>query len=148
MNLMSFFCLLATPCRCIRHELSGPVMYSAPVAICLVSLSSPIREDTSGSSMENMPPNPQHSSTLSGSRTVIPSTRESRSFILEYLGMLRSLGDDNHNSRTPWNELCKLTLCVILPGSVLTLRTSCRNSQISIIFSDVSQKCLPFSSLG
>ena len=96
---------IINPCMCIRHEESGPVMYSAPVAIWRFILSCPIRAETSGSSIENIPPNPQHSSTLSGSTTSMPSTIWSKSLILLKRGMLRSEGDESPNSLTPWQLL-------------------------------------------
>ena len=57
--------------------------------------------ETSFSSIENMPPKPQHSSGRSGSLTVIPSTSDRRSLIFEYDPTLRSDGEDNPSSRTP-----------------------------------------------
>ena len=66
MNLIGLFSFFAMPCMCIRHDESGPVMYSAPVAMWRSILSSPMRFDTSGSSTENIPPKPQHSSLRSG----------------------------------------------------------------------------------
>ncbi len=58
------------------------VTYSAPVAMWRLILSSPIRVETAGSSIENIPPNPQHSSLRSGSWMVIPSTIFNKSMIL------------------------------------------------------------------
>src|SRR3712207_5454994 len=67
-----------TPCMCIRHELSAPVIYSAPVPIWSFTLSRAMQTDTACSSTANIPPNPQHSSVWEGSNTSTPSTRPSR----------------------------------------------------------------------
>ena len=50
------------PPMCIRHERSPAHRTSAPVSITASILSASIAADTSGFLIENVPPNPQHSS--------------------------------------------------------------------------------------
>lgn len=148
MNLIGIFSFLAMPAMCMRHEESGPVTYSAPVAMCLFIFSSPIRVETAGSSMENMPPKPQHSSFLSGSWMVMPSTSCKRSMILLNGLTLHSEGDDRFSSLTPWQLLCTLTGWGNYPGTSFTFSTSWRNSTISMILPEETHSCLPFRILG
>jgi len=73
------FVVVDDACMCIRHELSAPVMYSAPVERWSRTLSRPMQVETAFSSTENIPPKPQHSSMREGSAISMPSTIVSRS---------------------------------------------------------------------
>src|SRR5215210_2994306 len=67
------------PPRCIRQLESQETIVSAPLFSRAAIFSSAIAVDTSGILTENMPPNPQHNSSLSHSTSSRPETPFSRS---------------------------------------------------------------------
>jgi hypothetical protein len=118
-NLIGAPARCAQPRWCIRHDMSGETMYSAPAARWSATLSWPILADTGSSSTENVPPKPQHSSTRSGCTISIPFTAPSRRAGLLNAGSLISDALASRSRRSVAQPMCRPTLCGKLgPGKL------------------------------
>src|ERR1700755_2137439 len=109
---MSWFCLRAHPCRCIRQDMSDETMQSGDAFCMKASLSYPIFEETASSVAAKVPPKPQHSSTRSNSANSTPETPLSSVRGFEKIGSCtRSDIEDIFRPRTAEQLVCSATLC-------------------------------------
>ena len=123
---------------CIKHEESGPVINSAPVAICRFYFV--ISHATAHSRFFNSKHTTKTATFIRTfwffhCNTLLQFQKVNNFYcILEYvLPKVNSIVI----SRTPWHELCTETICSKFPGSSFTFKTSCRNCTSSIVFSGV-----------
>ena len=109
-TLTGFLSLFMIPSICIRHDISAPVIICALEFRWSLILSFPIATETASSATLNVPPKPQHSSSLFKVISSILGTFSKRFFNFELYGIFNSLAVASFRTLWPWQELWFPTL--------------------------------------